>query len=95
VSYAPRHLPGSEASQAAIRKQKAEVSKKPATKKAKAGPSKTQLSRSATPPPKPGPAMKVVKMARPYAKPGLRGTSEIELTLVKPIGVSKNFTYWM
>jgi hypothetical protein len=37
VSYAPRCLPGSKASHAAIKKWKAEVSKKPAMKSAKAG----------------------------------------------------------
>jgi hypothetical protein len=89
VPYAPYPLPGSKASEAAIRKWKAEVSTKSAAKKVKACPSKTPLSRSATPPPKPGPAMNVVKMARPKAKPRLRDTSEIEWTLVKPIGVSK------
>jgi hypothetical protein len=38
VSYAPRPLPGSKASQAAINKRKAEVSKKLAAKKVKVGP---------------------------------------------------------
>jgi hypothetical protein len=71
VPYAPRPLPVSKASQAANRKQKAEVSKKLAAKKAKADPSKTQLSRSVTPPPKPGPTTNIVKMARPKAKLGL------------------------
>jgi hypothetical protein len=71
VPYAPRPLPVSKASQAANRKQKVEVSKKLAAKKAKADPSKTQLSRSVTPPPKPGPATNIVKMAGPKAKLGL------------------------
>jgi hypothetical protein len=47
------------------------VSKKLAAKKAKAGPSKTPLSRSVTPSPKPGPATNIVKMAGPKAKTGL------------------------
>jgi hypothetical protein len=55
----------------------------------KAGPSKTLLLRLVTPLPKPGPATKVVKMAWPKAKPRLRGTSEIELTLVKLLGYLK------
>jgi hypothetical protein len=37
VSYSPRPLPGSESSHAAIKKWKAEVLKKPAAKRAKAG----------------------------------------------------------
>jgi hypothetical protein len=37
VPYFPRPQPGSVASQSANKKQKAEVAKKPATKKAKAG----------------------------------------------------------
>jgi hypothetical protein len=91
VPYASRPLPGFEASQAAVMKQKAEVSKKPAAKNTKASPSKTLLSRSATPPPKPGHATNVVKMAWPKVKPGLPGMSEIELTITKPVGVSKKF----
>jgi hypothetical protein len=71
VLYAPRPLPGSKASQATVGKRKAEVSKKLASKKVKACPSKTLLSRSATPPSKLGPATNVVKMARPKAKHGL------------------------
>jgi hypothetical protein len=57
-------LPGSKASQAAIRKRKAEVSKKSAAKKAKASPSKTLLLRSVTPPPKLGPTTNIVKVAQ-------------------------------
>jgi hypothetical protein len=65
VLYAPQPLPGFEASQAGIKKRKAEVSKRPAAKNAKASPSKTPLLKSVTPPPKSGPATKVgiVKMA--------------------------------
>jgi hypothetical protein len=42
---------------------------------------------------KPGSSKKIsiVKSARPRAKPGPQGTSEIELVLAKPIGVSKKF----
>jgi hypothetical protein len=44
-------------------------------------------------PPKVGPVKKVcvLKISLPKAKPGPRCTSEIELALVKPIGVSKKF----
>jgi hypothetical protein len=35
----------------------------------------------------------VVKIVRPRPKPGPRGTSEIELALAKPIGVSKKFCF--
>jgi hypothetical protein len=91
VPYAPP--PGSEASQAAINKRKAEVSKNPAAKKVKASPSKTLSLKSVAPPPKSGPAAKVgvVNISRLKAKPGLRCTLEIELTLAKPVGVSKKF----
>jgi hypothetical protein len=45
------------------------------------------------PPLKSGPAKKirVLKIARSKAKPGSRGTSEIEMALMKPVGVSKKF----
>jgi hypothetical protein len=45
------------------------------------------------PPSKLGPARKIsiVKIAQPKAKPGPQGTSEIELALAKPNGVSKKF----
>jgi hypothetical protein len=70
-----------------------EVPKRPATKKAKAGPSRAMSSKAVPPPPKSRPAKKIgiLKIAHPKAKPGPRGTSEIELALVKPIGVSKKF----
>jgi hypothetical protein len=72
VSYAPRPLPGFEASQAAVKKWKAKVSKKPTVKRAKAGPSQAMLSKMAPPPPKSGPAKKIsiLKIARLKAKPG-------------------------
>jgi hypothetical protein len=71
VSYAPHLLPGSEASQAAKKKWKAEVSKKSAAKRAKAGPSRAPLSKTVTPPPKTGQAKKigVLKIFRSKAKP--------------------------
>jgi hypothetical protein len=45
------------------------------------------------PPPKVGPAKKVgvLKISWTKARPGPQGTSDIELALVKPIGVSKKF----
>jgi hypothetical protein len=46
VSYAPHPLPGSKASQAAIKKRKAELSKKLVTKKAKAGLGRATPSKS-------------------------------------------------
>jgi hypothetical protein len=52
VPYAPRPLPGSEASQLANKKQKAEVSKKLGAKRAKAGPGRAPPSKMALPPPK-------------------------------------------
>jgi hypothetical protein len=33
----------------------------------------------------------IVKVIQPRIKPGVQGTSEIELALMKPVGVSKNF----
>jgi hypothetical protein len=70
--YSPHPLPGSEASQEANKKQKAEVSKKPAAKRAKAGMSRAPPSKTAPPPPKTGPTQKigVLKISRPKAKPG-------------------------
>jgi hypothetical protein len=52
VAYAPCPLPSSEASQAARDKRKAEVSKKPATKRVK-----TSLSRGVLPQPKTAPPL--------------------------------------
>jgi hypothetical protein len=93
VPYATRPLPGSKASQVAIKKWKAEVSKKPSAKRVKAGPSRAAPSKMAPPPPKSGLTKKIsiLKIAQPKAKPGPRGTSEIELALARPIGVSKKF----
>jgi hypothetical protein len=93
VSYAPCPLPSTKASQAAIKKWKAEVSKKPAEKKVKACPSRAAPSKTAPPPTKSGPAKKisVPMIARPKAKPRPRGTSEMELALPKHVGVSKKF----
>jgi hypothetical protein len=50
-------------------------------------------SKAVPPPPKSGPAkiVGVLKIAHPKAKPGLSGTSEIELALAKPVGVTKKF----
>jgi hypothetical protein len=51
VSYAPCSLPGSEASEAAIKKWKAKVSKKPTAKQAKAGANRATPSKMVSPPP--------------------------------------------
>jgi hypothetical protein len=50
-------------------------------------------SKTVPPPPKSGPTKKIgiLKIAWPKAKPGSWGTSEIELPLAKPVGVSKKF----
>jgi hypothetical protein len=85
VPYTPGPLPGTEASQAVTRKQKANMSKKTAAKKprvaqtSKATPVKTIVKKS------------VVKVIPTKAKPRPKDTSKIELILVKPIGVSKKF----
>jgi hypothetical protein len=72
VPYAPCPLPGSEASQAANKKRKAEVSKKLVAKKAKAGPGRAPLSKTVPPPAKTRLVKKVgiLKTAWPKAKPG-------------------------
>jgi hypothetical protein len=104
VTYAPRPLPSSEASQVARDKRKAEVSKKLATKRAKVGMSRATPSKTApppfrsTPPPsKTAPPLSktglsknigVVKVVRPRVKIMPQGMSEIELALVKQVGVS-------
>jgi hypothetical protein len=69
------------------------VSNIPATKKVKAGPNRVPPSKTVPPLPKMGPAKKVdiLKITRLKAKPRPRGTSEIELDLAMPIGVSKKF----
>jgi hypothetical protein len=93
VPYFPRPQPGSIASQLANKKRKAEVAKKSIAKKVKVGSGWAPASRMVPPPPKAGPARKVgvLKIARPKAKSRPRCTSEIELALVKPFGVSKMF----
>jgi hypothetical protein len=62
-------------------------------KKARTGSSRAMPSKAVPPPPKSGPTNKigVLKIAHPKAKPGPRGTSEIELALEKLVGVSKKF----
>jgi hypothetical protein len=91
LAYAPRPLPSSEASRAVREKQKAKVSKKSAAKKAKTGPVQATPSKAVPPPSMMGPLRKVnvVKVVRLRAKPGPQSTSEIELALVKSVGVSK------
>jgi hypothetical protein len=86
VPYGPRPLPGNKASQTVIKKWKAEGSKNQFAKRAKTVPS--QVTPSKVAPPKKITILKVVWLK---AKPGLRGTSEIELALAKVIGVSKKF----
>jgi hypothetical protein len=72
VPYAARPLPVFEASHAAIKEWKAEVSKNPAAKKVKYGPNRATPSKMAPPLPKTGPAKKigVLKITRPKAQPG-------------------------
>jgi hypothetical protein len=83
IPYAPRLLPGTEASQ--TQKCKADMSKKAPAKKpkvaqfGKAMPTKTIVKRS------------IVKVIRLKAKPGPKGMSEIELIMAKPIRVSNFF----
>jgi hypothetical protein len=88
VPYAPRLLPGTEAFQIATKKRKTDVSKKPSAKKMKIFQGKAAPAKAA-PPNK----MSVVKVTRPKAKPGPRGTSEIELVLAKLIRLSKKFRF--
>jgi hypothetical protein len=78
---------------ATIKKRKAKVSKRPTAKKAKAGLSRAMPSKAVPLLPKLGLAKKIgfLKIARPKAKPRPSCTSEIELALAKPIGVSKKF----
>jgi hypothetical protein len=93
VLYFPCPQPSSAASQVTNKKPKAKVAKKPATKKAKVGSSRAPSSKMVPPPPKAELAKKagVLKIARLKARPGLRGMSEIELALMKHVGVSNNF----
>jgi hypothetical protein len=69
------------------------VSKKPAAKRAKTGTSRAAPSKTVSPLSKVRPSKKigVVKVIRPRVKIGPQGMSEIELVLVKPVGVSKKF----
>jgi hypothetical protein len=84
LAYTLWQLPETEAFQAAREKRKAEVSKKPIAKKAKTFVSQETSSKAV-----PSRKIGVVKMVRPRVKLRLQGTSEIELALVKPVGVSK------
>jgi hypothetical protein len=72
VPYTPRPLPGSDVSQVANKKRKAEVSKKPSAKRVKAGPSQALQSTTVPPPPKTGLAKKigVLKISRSNVKSG-------------------------
>jgi hypothetical protein len=63
---------------AATKKWKVDASGKMVTKKEKVAPVKK---------------VSVLKIVLPKLRPGPRGTSEIELTLMKPIGVSKKFCF--
>jgi hypothetical protein len=69
------------------------VAKKLAAKEVKAGVGQASSFRVVPPLPKAGPTKKVgvLKISRPKARPGLQGTSVIELALAKPLGVSKFF----
>jgi hypothetical protein len=93
VSYAPCPVLGSDASQEAVRKWKAEVLKKPIMKKVKVGLGRATPSKMTPPLSQPGPSKRarIIKMAQPKTKPERQGTSEIELSLAKPVGVSKKF----
>jgi hypothetical protein len=79
IPYAPQPVPGSDASQVAMKKRKAEVSKKPIMKRVKVGLSWVMTSQMTVPPSKPGLSRKViiVKTTRPKTKPGRQGTYEI------------------
>jgi hypothetical protein len=68
VAYAPRLLPGSEASQVARDKRKAKVLKKPTAKRAKTGMSWVTLSKMVSPPFRSVPAAS--KMTPPLSKVG-------------------------
>jgi hypothetical protein len=72
VPYTPHPLPGTEASQAAIKKWKAEVLRRPAVKRVKAGQSRATPSKMAPPPSKSGPAKKIsiLKIVQPKARAG-------------------------
>jgi hypothetical protein len=76
IAYARCPKPSTEASITTIRKQKADTYKKVVVKKAKIAPTK-----------KSG----VVKIIRQKPKSGLKGTSERELALAKPLGATEMF----
>jgi hypothetical protein len=78
VAYAPHLMSGIDAFAAAMRKWKADTSEKMAAKKAKVARVKK---------------VGVIKIVQPKPRPGPRGTSEKELALAKPIGVSKKFCF--
>jgi hypothetical protein len=80
--------PGTEAFTVATKKQKADESKKTIAKKMKVAQAKVALVKMA-----PLKKISIVKVIRPKAKPGPRDMSEIEFTLTKPVGVSKNFCF--
>jgi hypothetical protein len=88
VPYAPRPLLGTEAFMTATKKQKVDVSKKTVAKKVKVPTAKVAPVKAA--PPK---KISVIKVNSLKAKPRVRGTSEIELILTKPIGVSTKFCF--
>jgi hypothetical protein len=69
------------------------VSKKPTVKRVKSGLSRAAPSKMEPPPSKAGPAKKIsiLKIAQVKAKPRPQGTSEIELALVRHVGISKKF----
>jgi hypothetical protein len=78
VPYAPCPLLGTDAFVVATKTRKINTSRKMATKKVKVA-----LAKMA-----PAKEISVVKVIRSKSRPRPRGTSEIELTLLKPIGVS-------
>jgi hypothetical protein len=90
VPYALRPLSGMEASQSVTSKRKTDISKNMTAKKPKLAQRGKAALVKMTPPKR-----IVIKVDRLRAKPGLRGTSQIEFILVKPIGVPKNFTSQM
>jgi hypothetical protein len=91
VPYFRRSEPDSTASWFANRKRKAEVVKKPATKKANTGTARASSSRVVPSLPRVGPTKKVgvFKISHLKARPGPCGMSAIELVLAKPVGMSK------
>jgi hypothetical protein len=80
-------FPGPKLFQVVKEKRKAQVSKILVAKKVKTMASRAAPSKT-VPPRKIG----IVKVIRLSIKSGVQGTSEIELTLVKPVGVSKKIS---